>query len=83
MFLANCGHHTHSFLWVSITVDFVVVRLLSRVRLCAHPGTAALRAPLSSTLSLSLPEFMPLESVGLSVLSYPLSLRTVVRRGIL
>ena len=44
----------------------VVVQLLYGVQLFAIPGTAAHQAPLSSTVSWSLPEFVSIESVMLS-----------------
>ena len=53
---------------------FVVVQLLSCVRLYATPWTAARQASLSSTISQSLFRFMSIESVMLSthlILSLP------------
>ena len=44
---------------------FVVVHSLSHDRLFATPGTAALQASLSLTISWSLPRFMSIESVML------------------
>ena len=46
-------------------MDFVI-QLLTRVRLFVTPWTVAHQAPPSSTIPLSLIEFMPIESVMLS-----------------
>ena len=57
--------------------SFLVVQLLSRVRLSVTLWTATHQAPLSSTLSQSLLKFMSIESVMLSkrlVLCHPLLL---------
>ena len=56
---------------------FVVVQLLSHLRLFVTAWTAACQAPLSSTISQSLLKFMSIESVMLSnhlILSYSLLL---------
>ena len=50
----------------SSRVGFAVVQLLSCVQLLATPWTAALQAPLSFTLSLSLLSLMSSDSVMLS-----------------
>ena len=57
--------------------SFVVVQLLSRVRLFVTPWTAAHQAPLSFNISGSLLKFMSIESVMLSnrpILCHPLLL---------
>ena len=57
--------------------SFVVIQLLSRVRLFVTPWIAAHRAPLSFTISGSLLKFMSIESVMLSnhpILCHPLHL---------
>ena len=60
-----------------LMASFVVVQLLSCVRLFAAPWTAACQASLSFTISWSSPKFMTIESVMLSnhlVLCQPLLL---------
>ena len=60
-----------------MTAFSVVVQSLSHVRLFATPWTAALQAPLSFTISLSLLKFMSIELVMVSnklIFCYPLLL---------
>ena len=48
-------------IWGYLSILFVVIQSLSRVQLFATPWTAALQAPLSSTVSWSLFKFMSIE----------------------
>ena len=52
---------------------FVVVQLLSHVQIFVTPWTAARQAPLSSTVSWSLLEFMSVESVAILSSAIPFS----------
>ena len=57
--------YTHTHTDTHTHTPFVVIQLLSCVRLSATPGTAAHQASLSFTISRSLLKFMPTESVTL------------------
>ena len=71
-----CAIYTVSYLYYT-WYQFAVVQLLSHVWLFANQWTAAHQAPLSSTVSLTLPTFMSIELVMPSnhlILCCPLSL---------
>ena len=68
-------------LWCrDLSLIFIVVQLLSCVRLFGTPWTAACQAPLSFTISWSLLKFMCIESVMLSsylILCHPILLPSI------